>query len=211
LQKFVEYIHFNWSNIHEVTNLTLLAKYFAASNFQGNWDDYVFLSHNYFLYSDPTFGFVFIPWDVEQNLNIGTSFSVIGYETPYSPDFRYAPLLSGYLGYYDWISEYFGIDPHSRPLWENLVTDLSFKDPYLDSHQKIVDNIAPLMEQIENWFDLIGHWVIEPFSHTDPFPDPAAAWYPDVVPLDWYLLDMARVLNFLEGRKEFVNMSIPFL
>ena len=88
LQKFVQYINFNWSNIHEVTNLTLLAKYFAASNFQGNWDDYVFLSHNYFLYSDPTFGFVLIPWDIEQNLNIGTSFSVIGFELPYSPDFR---------------------------------------------------------------------------------------------------------------------------
>jgi hypothetical protein len=214
LQRFVEYINFNWSNIHEVTNLTLLAKYFAASNFQGNWDDYVFLSHNFFLYSDPNVGFVFIPWDIEQNLNIGTPYSVIGFELPYSPDFRYAPLNKSYLGYYNWISEYFQVDPYNRPLWENLwdQSGLSFENPYKDAHQKIVDNIDPLIAQIADWLmNLTGHWIIEPFSFTDPVPNVQAAWYPNEVPLDWYLYDTSRVLNFLEGRKQFVNLSIPLI
>ena len=209
LEKFIQSINFNWSNIHEVTNLTLLSKYFAASNFQGNWDDYVFLPHNYFLYSDPNFGFVLLPWDIEQNLNMGTSLSVIGYEESYAPDFTTAPLLSGYLGYFDFISEWFGIDPDTRPLWENLVTDLGFKDAYSNSHQKIVDNITPLIEQIENWFDLIGHTVIMPFSHTDPFP--VAEWYPNEIPLSWYVMDKDRVLNFLEGRTQYVINHLPLL
>ncbi|MFX0080970.1 MAG: CotH kinase family protein [Candidatus Hodarchaeota archaeon] len=214
LQKFVHYINYNWSNIHEVINLTLLAKYFAASNFQGNWDDYIFLPHNYFLYSDPNFGFVFLPWDIEQNLNIGTNLSIIGFNLPYSPDFRYAPLFSGYLGYFNFISYWAMISPYPRPLWDNLVnkSDLGFKDPYKNSHQKIVDNVNPLKEQLENWFDRIEPWIIEPYSFTDPVPNPQVAlWYPEEVPLGWYLYDKARVLNFLEGRKQYVNQSIPLI
>jgi spore coat protein CotH len=209
LQKFIQYINFNWSNIREVTNLTLLGKYFAASNFQGNWDDYVFLPHNYFLYSDPKFGFVFIPWDIEQNCNIGTQFSIIGYSAPYSPDFRFAPLLGGYKGYYDWISQNFGIDPNNRPLWDNLITEPDFTDPYLNSHQKIVDNMTSIIDKVNDGFYLIGHDVIQPYTFTDPVPNPGAAWYPNEIPLDWYLYDQARVLNFLNGRTAYVISKLP--
>ncbi len=212
LQKFIQYINFNWSNIREVTNLTLLSKYFAASNFQGNWDDYVFLPHNYFLYSDPKFGFVFIPWDIEQNFNIGTQFSIIGYEFPYSPDFRFAPLLAGYNGYFDWISENFGIDPNNRPLWDNLITESDFTDPYLNSHQKIVDNMTLIIDKVNNGFYLIEYDVIQPYTFTDPVPNPGAAWYPNEIPLNWYrYVSIPRVLNFLNGRTAYVNMSIPLL
>ncbi|MFW9940310.1 MAG: CotH kinase family protein [Candidatus Thorarchaeota archaeon] len=209
LENFIHYINNNWSNIHEVTRIDLLAKYFAASNFQGNWDDYVFLPHNYFLYSDPNFGFVMIPWDIEQNFNIGTNLSIIGFEMPYSPDFRYAPLLSGYLGYFDFISNVFGIDPHNRPLWEKLVTDLSFQDLYLASHQKIVDNMTSLITQIGAWFDSINEAVLTPFSFTDPYPDSTLAWYPEQVPFDWHTYDKNRVITFLEDRTQFVISQLP--
>jgi hypothetical protein len=209
LQKFVQYINFNWSNIREVTNLTLLGKYFAASNFQGNWDDYVFLPHNYFLYSDPKFGFVFIPWDIEQNFNIGTNQSIIGWEFPYSPDFRFAPLLIGYNGYFDWISQNFGIDPNNRPLWNNLITESDFTDPYFNSHQKIVDNMTSIINKVNEGFYLIGHDVIQPYTFTDPVPNPGVAWYPNEIPLGWYLYDQARVLNFLNGRTSYVISQLP--
>ncbi|KKM82679.1 hypothetical protein LCGC14_1317120, partial [marine sediment metagenome] len=214
LEKFIQSINFNWSNIQNVTNMTLLAKYFAASNFQGNWDDYVFLPHNFFLYSDPNFGFVLIPWDIEQNLNMGTSFSIIGFENPYSPDFRYAPLLSGYKEYFEYISNWAQIDPDPRPLWDNLINKslngLDFEIPYNNSHQKIVDNIPSLINQITFWFDLIETTVITKFNFTDPSPDPAVVlWYPDQIPISWFNLDKNRVLTFLDDRKQFVSDQLP--
>jgi spore coat protein CotH len=210
LQKFVNYISFNWSNIQEVTNFSLLAKYFAASNFQGNWDDYVFLPHNYFLYSDPHFGFVLIPWDIEQNFNIGTNQSIIGWEFPYSPDFRFAPLLVGYKGYFDWISENFGIDPNNRPLWDNLITEPDFIDAYYNSHQKIVDNITLIISKVNDGWYVIGHDVIQPYSFTDPVVNPAVAWYPNEIPLNWFAyVAIPRVLNFLNGRAAYVSSQLP--
>ncbi|MHA1670176.1 MAG: CotH kinase family protein [Promethearchaeota archaeon] len=209
LQKFIQYINFNWTNIQEITNLTLLSKYFAASNFQGNWDDYVFLSHNYFLYSDPKYGFVLLPWDIEQNCNIGTSSSIIGFDSPYSPDFRYAPLLSGYNGYFDSISEFFGVDPHNRPLWDKLITESDFTLPYFNSHQKIVDNMTSIIDKLNEGFFLIRYDILQPYTFTDPVPNPEVAWYPNEVPSNWYYYDQARVKDFLIGRTAFVISQLP--
>ncbi|MFX1295881.1 MAG: CotH kinase family protein [Promethearchaeota archaeon] len=200
LEKFIRYINYNWSNIHEVSNLTLLAKYFAASIFQGNWDDYVFLPHNYWLYSDPNFGFVLIPWDIEQNFNIGTNHSVIQFG---APDFRSAPLLSGYKGWYDNISFRFGIDPYTRPLWDNLINDTNFKDEYLNQHEKIVNNTASLIVQLEEWFDLIQSTVIIPYQFTDPYP--SVEGYPNQIPYMAFIIEKTRVLTFIEARAQFIK------
>ena len=210
LQKFIAYINYNWSNIQEVTNFTLLGKYFAASNFQANWDDYVFLPHNYFLYSDPEFGFVLIPWDIENNFNMGSNYSIHGYEFPFAPDFRNAPLLSGYKEWYPWISVNFGIDPDSRPLWDNLITDLDFIIAYNNSLQTIVDNMfTSLYDQVVDWFDLITPIVTLPYTHTDPEPNPIGAWIPDEILSGWFYIDHLRVLNFLDGRTQFVISQLP--
>jgi hypothetical protein len=208
LEEFIFSINFNWSNIQNVANLTLLSKYFAVSNFIGNWDDYVFLPHNYFLYSDPNYGFVLLPWDIEMSLNMGTNLSIIGYASPYSPDFTIAPLLSGYQGYFDWISEWAQIDPDPRPLWDNLITDSDFITPYLNSHEKIVNNMNSLVEQIEQWFDFIEPTVLLPFQYTDPYPHPIGAWILDISP-GWFYLEKARVLSFLGGRTQFVISQLP--
>jgi len=208
LEGFIQSINFNWSNIQNVTNMTLLSKYFAASNFIGNWDDYVFLPHNYFLYSDPNYGFVLLPWDIEMSLNMGTDLSIIGYASPYSPNFANAPLLSGYKGYFDFISEWAQIDPDPRPLWDNLITDSDFIDPYLNSHEKIVNNMNNLVEQIEQWFDFIQPTVLLPFQYTDLYPHPIGAWILDFEP-GWFYYDKIRVLTFLEGRTQFVISQLP--
>ncbi len=207
LQKFTYTINYNWSNIQETTNMDLLARYFAASNFQGNWDDYVFLPHNYFLYSDPKVGFVFLPWDIEQNLNIGTNLSIIGFAQPYSPDFRYAPLLSGYKGFFDGISDWAAISPDPRPLWDNLINDPAFINAYLNAHSKIVSNTTDLIELITTYFNFIKPTVLEPFSFTDPYI--YLEWYPTQIDGGWFEYDKSRVLNFLRDRTQYVKDQLP--
>ncbi|MHA2182375.1 MAG: CotH kinase family protein, partial [Promethearchaeota archaeon] len=211
LNKFIQYINNNWTYISEVANLTLLANYFAASNFQGNWDDYIFLPHNYFMYSDPNYGFVFIPWDIEQNLNIGTEYSIIGYNDPYSPDFRYAPLHLGYKGYFDGISSSFGIDPDNRPLWDNLLNDSLFTVKYNDSLKKLATDISSLISQLGLWFNFIEPTAITPFQFTDPFPDPSVSWwYPPVIDYGWFnFVAKPRVLDFLTVRATYVLSQLP--
>ncbi|KKN21014.1 hypothetical protein LCGC14_0929640, partial [marine sediment metagenome] len=209
LEKFVYTINYNWSNLQKTTNMDLLARYFAASNFQGNWDDYVFLPHNYFLYSDPKVGFVFLPWDIEQNLNIGTNLSIIGFSQPYSPDFRYAPLLFGYKGFFDGISDWAGISPDSRPLWDNLINDSDFIDAYLNAHSKIVSNATALIELINDNFDFIKPTVLEPFSFTDPYT--YLEWYPTQIDEGWFEYDKYRVLNFLGDRTQYVQEQLPLI
>jgi len=202
LQKLVQYINYNWSNIQEVARIDLLAKYFAASNFQGNWDDYVFLPHNYFLYSDPNYGFVLLPWDIEQNLNMGcTSFNSFG-----ASDFRNAPLLSGYEVWYNDISYWAGISPTPRPLWDNLINDLDFIDAYLNSHEKIVNNSVSFIEQIDQWFDFIKPTVLVPFEYTDPYP---VVGYPKIIHESYFNFDRNRVITFLEDRTQFVISQLP--
>ena len=210
LENFINAINLNWSNIQNVANMTLLSKYFAASNFQGNWDDYVFLPHNFFLYSDPNFGFVLLPWDIEQNFNMGFN-SLYGSDESFAPDFRIAPLLSGYKGYFDSISWTFGLDPNPRPLWDNLITDLDFVDPYLKSHKQIASNTSSLKNRVEIWFGLIDTTVLAPFHFTDPYLNPVQLdwWYFEQTPSFYFNMDKTRVLTFLDGRTEFVLSQLP--
>jgi spore coat protein CotH len=203
LEDFIHSINFNWSNIQNVTNIALLAKYFAVSNFLGNWDDYVIHPKNFFLYSDPNSGFVFIPWDIEMSLNMLSNLSLVGYMYPFSPDTRYAPLLEGY-------KEYFAawIDPEPTPLWDNLINDSGFLVPYNNSLKKIVNNTTNIVEQIEQWFDFIEPTVLLPFQYTDPFPNPVWDWILDIKP-GWFYYDKSRVLTFLEGRAQYVISQLP--
>ncbi len=203
LEDFIHSINFNWSNIQKVTSIAILAKYLAVSNFIGNWDDYVIHPKNFYLYSDPNYGFVFIPWDIEMSLNMLTNLSIIGKYFLYSPDFRYAPLLEGYKEYFDAL-----IEPDPRPLWDNLINDSNFIDPYLNSYEKIVNNMTKLVEQIEKWFDFIEPTVFLPFHYTDPLPNPIWEWILNFEP-GWFYYDKSRVLTFLEGRTQFVISQLP--
>ncbi|MHA1985285.1 MAG: CotH kinase family protein [Promethearchaeota archaeon] len=203
LEDFIHSINFNWSNIQNVTSMALLAKYFAVSTFIGNWDDYIVHPKNFFLYSDPNSGFVFIPWDIEMGLNMLTNLSIIGLEYPFFTDFTTAPLLSGYREHFDAL-----IGPDPRPLWDNLINDSNFVDLYLNSHEKIVNNMTNLVDQIERWFDFIEPTVLLPFHYTDPFPNPTFDWILNFEP-GWFYYDKSRVLTFLEGRTQFVIGKLP--
>ncbi|MFW9895312.1 MAG: CotH kinase family protein [Candidatus Thorarchaeota archaeon] len=197
LQQLVNTINNDWSNIQNIANLDVLAKYFAASNFQGNWDDYVILPHNYYIYNEPNKGFIFLPWDIEQNFNMG-------YNSYYSfgaPDFTIAPLLSGYRGYYPDICTWAGINSYPRPLWDNSITDSDFVNPYLEAHEKITNNSASLKAQVEAWFYLIKPTILIPFHYTDPYP---VMGYPTEI-YEWvFNIDKNRVLNYLDDRTTFV-------
>ena len=202
LKKFIQYINFNWSNIQEVARIDLLAIYFAVSNFEGNWDDYVFLPHNYFLYSDPNHGFILLPWDIEQNLNMGcTSFISFG-----ASDFRNAPLLVGYKGWYDAICYWAGISPDPRPLWDNLIINLDFIDAYFNSHERIVNNSVTFIEQVDQWFDFIKPTVLLPYEYTDPYP---VVGFPKIIYESYFNYDRDRVITFLENRTQFVISQLP--
>jgi hypothetical protein len=203
LEDFIHSINFNWSNIQNFTNMALLAKYFAVSNFIGNWDDYIIHPKNFFLYSDPEYGFVFIPWDIEMGLNMLTNSSILGFTYSFSLDFTTAPLLSGYKESADAL-----FNPGPRPLWDNLINNSNFIDPYLNSHEKIVKNITKLVEQIEKWFDFIEPTVFLPFQYTDPFSNPIGEWIMNFEP-GWFYYDKSRVLTFLEGRTQFVIGQLP--
>lgn len=202
LQQFINTINNDWSNIQNVANLDVLAKYFAASNFQGNWDDYVILPHNYFIYNEPNKGFIFIPWDIEQNFNMGYN----SYYSFGSPDFTTAPLLSGYRGYYPDICTWAGINTYPRPLWDKSITDSNFVNPYLEAHEKITINSASLKAQVEAWFYLIKTTVLLPFHYTDPYP---VMGYPTEI-YEWvFNIDKNRILNYLDDRTTFVISQLP--
>lgn len=203
LEDFIHSINFNWSNIQNVTSMAILAKYFAVSNFIGNWDDYVIHSKNFYLYSDPISGFILIPWDIEMSFNMLTNLSIIGYEFPYAPDVTTAPLLSGYKEHFDAM-----FDPEPRPLWDNLINDSEFQLLYNNSHEKIVNNMTNLVDQIEQWFDFIEPTVLLPFQYTDTSPNLYFEWILNVEP-SWFYYDKARVLTFLEGRTQFVISQLP--
>ncbi|MFX1371976.1 MAG: CotH kinase family protein [Promethearchaeota archaeon] len=202
LEKFIQYINYNWSNIHEVVNLTLLAKYFAVSVFIGNWDDYIFIPHNYWMYSDPNFGFVLLPWDIEHSFNSGSNQSIIEWG---APDYRNAPLLSGYKGWYDEASLQFGINPVTRPLWDNLINDTDFVEEYLNEHEKIVNNSASLIVQLEQLFDLIQSTVITSFNFTDPYP---TMEYLHQITYNIFFNEKYRVLTFIEERAQYVREQL---
>ena len=97
----------------------------------------------------------------------------------------------------------------TAPEWlHNLITDSNFIDLYLNSLEKIVNNMTKLVEQIEEWFDFIEPTAILPFQYTDPFPDLIWEWMLNIEP-SWFYYDKSRVLSFLGGRTQFVISQLP--
>ena len=212
LRDFLYFINFEWENIEYVTDLSIIAKYFASVIYQGSWDDYIIIAHNYYLYSDPINGFVMLPWDIENNLNSVSS--LFG-------EFQNAPLLNGYHDHFNWEGwviwmESIGIswdwDPHERPLWDNAIMDTSFVNNYLGEIEKI-SNITPyLLEKIEQWSNLINETLLLPFNVTSR-ADAITYGTSYTIEIDSlsYLNHKSRVINFLTDRKEYVEEHLAIL
>lgn len=60
------------AGLEAVLNVDLFLKWLAANTVLQNWDTYGKMSHNFYLYHDPTTGrFVWIPWDNNEALQTG--------------------------------------------------------------------------------------------------------------------------------------------
>jgi len=203
LRDFIYVINNQWENIEYTTNLSILAKYFASSVYQGSWDDYIIIAHNYYLYSEPNIGFVMIPWDIENNLN-----AVSGY----FGDFSNAPLNSSYQDHFNWANWESWIgdwswDPKERPLWDNAINDPVFINLFLNEIEKIMNKTTYLLEKVEQWLNLINETLLLPYNATIPIE--ASRYetpYTMQIEYDPFLRDeKSRIINFLEDRKEFVE------
>jgi hypothetical protein len=207
LTNFIIKINYDWENIEDTTNLSILAKYFAASHFQGNWDDYVVISHNFYMYSEPNAGFIMIPWDIEMNLNI----------SPNLGNYCNAPLLDGYKEFAHWeayakLSKY----PRERPLWDNAIKDLRFNNSFLNEMEKIANNTQNLITQVEEWCNLINLTLQSTYNHTSlldtymynqVYRDNEP--YSKVISYSNYIYHKTRVIDFLINRKQFVEDQLP--
>ncbi|HEC40030.1 MAG TPA: hypothetical protein ENI29_17455, partial [bacterium] len=205
LRDFLYFINFDWENIEYVTDLRILAKYFASCVYQGSWDDYIIIAHNYYLYSDPNIGFVMIPWDIENNLNALSS--SLG-------NFSDAPLLDGYQDHFNWSGwgEWFpewSWDPKTRPLWDNATKDPVFVNYYLNEIEKILNETQYLLEKVDQWSNLINESLLLPFNVTSP-RDASEYRTPYTIQIDnnSYINEKSRVINFLIDRQKFVEEEL---
>ncbi|MBY8986405.1 MAG: CotH kinase family protein [Candidatus Lokiarchaeota archaeon] len=208
LRDFLYIINNQWENIEYTTNLSILAKYFASSIYQGSWDDYPIIAHNYYLYSEPTIGFVMIPWDIENNLNAVSYFF---------GDFSDAPLLNSYQDHFNWSNWESWIgdwswDPKERPLWDNAIKDPAFVKFYLSEIENIMNKTTYLLEKVEEWLNLITEPLLLPFTATTP-TEASIYGLPYTMKIDYssFLEEKSRVINFLEDRKEFVEDQLNLL
>ncbi len=205
LDHFVDNINHDWNNINSTADLDAIAKYFAASHFQGSWDDYCGIPHNFFLYSNPNSGFLLLPWDIENNLNTGSNQSINSWN---QRDYRYAPLLEGYKEYYDWVAWRWSYYGEERPLWDNAINDSYFVEKYLGYMGNIAENIPILIDQVNIWFDFIEDTLLSSYNYT------FAPFYGVYTVSEYkphFLNEKARVLNYLEGRKEYVEEQLEIL
>jgi len=208
LRDFLYFINYEWENIEYATDLSILAKYFSSSVYQGSWDDYIIVSHNYYLYSEPNIGFVMIPWDIENNLN-AVSF--------YFGNFSDAPLLNGYHDHFNWSNWESWIgdwswDPKVRPLWDNAIMDTTFVNNYLSEIEKILNKTTYLLEKVEQWSNLINESLILPYNVTSP-RDASEYQVPYTTQINYssYLNEKSRVINFLVDRQAFVKEQLDLL
>ena len=208
LRDFLYIVNNQWENIEYATNLSILAKYFASSIYQGSWDDYIIIAHNYYLYSEPNIGFVMIPWDIENNLNALSDFVGV---------FHDAPLNSSYQDHFNWNNweSWFGDwswDPKERPLWDNAINDSAFIKFYLGEIEKIMNNTSNLLEKVEKWSNLINETLLLPFTATT-IMEASRYQLPYTMKTDYYSIldEKSRVINFLEDRKDYVEEQLNLL
>jgi len=192
LNSTVSVVNNNWSNADQKLDFKYLARYFALNNVQGNWDEYIFIQNNYYFYIDPDYGLVLLPWDVENNFNMGyTEWSI--------PDFREAPLLTGLNGHWG--------GPDTIPLWDNAVTDSRFTNTYLQYCRQAAELLPQLANKISQWAALIKSDAITLHFNSDFGKDldtPGNHWNTQVSSAS-FDAEVQRIQDFLTGRYTYVT------
>ena len=197
LSSFIQTANNDWNNIDSLMSFRILALYFAIDNIQGNWDEYIFIKNNYYMYFCPSYGFVMLPWDVENNFNMGDP------EWGF-PAFDSAPLLNGLKETLSWGSS-------DVPLWDNSITDNRFTTQYINYCKQVAALLPQLAVKINEWTSLIqtaattsstnldyGEDYITPGIHTTAEPFNEGIGFNE---------EKQRVLNFLSSRKTFIDSN----
>jgi len=121
------------SNLEEVFNVDGFLKWLAANTVIQNWDTYGNMTHNYFLYNDPsTSKLTWIPWDNNESLQYGKQYGSLSFSL-------------------DEVSS-------SWPLISYLIDDADYKQVYEDYLLQFVNEVfipAQLSETYTTYYNLI--------------------------------------------------------
>lgn len=134
-------------SLEQVLVVTDVLKYAAMNVLMGNWDDYWFLRNNYYLYHDPSLDRIrFIPYDYDNNFGIDW-FNVDWTQVdPYT---------------FMTIEEAQGNDPGSRPLMEEIMGNVQYRNLYTHILEYYRSNITELdlwESRIDSLKDMITPW-----------------------------------------------------
>ena len=117
-------------SLEQVLVVPDVLKYAAMNVLMGNWDDYWFLTNNYYLYHDPSLDRIrFIPYDYDN------SFSIDWFNVDWTQVNPYSFMT---------IEESRGNDPGSRPLMEEIMGNTQYRNLYTHILEYYRDNITDL-------------------------------------------------------------------
>jgi spore coat protein CotH len=173
------------NDLPKYLNIDRTLWYFALCNAFVNLDSYIFSSHNYYLYNNPSTGkFDFIPWDVNE------IFGTFPPNLPFNKE-NFAPVNLN--------------APNRTPLLKKLLANDKFKNIYF-SHYKTIMNDFLDKSKIESMIN-----VIRPIIESEVEKDPKKLYtydnfktniYSDVTVENRKVLG---ILSFIEKRKNFLS------
>lgn len=140
------------SELEQHIDMELYLKYLAANTTIRNWDTYGRMTHNYYLYNNPTSGkFVWIPWDNNEAFTDGPGGGGGGNMSAMEFDFsNLSSTPTGVNGDVAW------------PLIEYIYDDPVYKtqyDGYIDDFLQSAFNISNLTNQANTYHNLIAPYV----------------------------------------------------
>ena len=141
------------SELETHIDMELYLKYLAANTTMQNWDTYGLMTHNFYLYNNPSTGkFVWIPWDNNETFSDGPgSGGMGGSMSPMEFDFsNLSSTPQGSNGDVAW------------PLIEYIYDDPVYKvqyDQYIDDFIQSAFNVSDLSNRANYYHDLIAPYV----------------------------------------------------
>jgi len=89
------------ADLEAVFNVDLFLKWLAANTTMQNWDTYGRMTHNYYLYNDPTNGMSWIPWDNNEAFEEGKQGGALSFELSEvsADDWPMIPYIADIPGY----------------------------------------------------------------------------------------------------------------
>ncbi|MBL4703627.1 MAG: CotH kinase family protein [Flavobacteriales bacterium] len=137
------------SELEEVLDINEYLKYLAANQVIANWDTYGLMTHNYYLYTNPTDGKVnWIPWDNNEAL------TTTGPQNPLDFDFGNLSNTNPGSG---------GV--HTWPMLYNIYNDATYKgmyNGYIDDFLAGAGSISAMNSRVIDAHSLVEQYVTGP-------------------------------------------------